>query len=474
MSVIEVHAVSREPATSKNPLNPGDCVTVRLDSLAAGGEAVGRHDGLAVFAEYGAPGDLARVHITHARRRFARGRIAELIEAGPDRVAAPCPYFGVCGGCQWQHIGYEAQLRAKEMILREAFARIAGVNIAETASVAMPEPWRYRGAAEYGVARSDAGTEPSSDGSGGALGFLRARSAEVIPIADCLVQHPLNVEIMRALNDWLARNGAGNLWLVRTRTSLAERRALVTLVFSGEYSATEAIAQYLIRAVPNVAGVSALAARDRRDQHRRLSHHVMGDQFIFEEVGGRQYRIGPDTFFQANQGQAARMVELTLGMADVKPEEVVVDAYCGAGIFLVPAAAGAGRAIGIESNPAAVRDARANLRRANVRNASVVHEKVERALALMASGGRSKRGADRAKADVIILDPPRLGCGRQVMNAAAALGPRAVLMVSCDPATLARDVELLRERGYEPRRSVMVDMFPQTWRVESVTLCVRV
>ena len=475
--------LSHDPSKPNTPLNPGDSITLRLDSLAAAGEAVGRHDGLAVFVEYGAPGDLVRVRITHAAQRFARGTIEEVIEPGPDRVEAPCPYFGACGGCQWQHIRYDAQVGAKKAILRDSFARIAGVTLGNIGAAPMPDPWRYRSAAEYGVGRSDAPTGVVADGMGGgttdqasgrsALGFLRARSNEVVPIADCLVQHPLNVEIMLAVDGWLGENGAGSLWLVRTRTSFAERRALVTFVFSEEDRAAEAMAQHLIRAVPDVAGVSAVAARDRRDQHRRLSHHLVGDQFIFEEVAGRRYRIGPDTFFQVNPHQAARMVELALQMADAKPQDTVVDAYAGAGIFLAPLAERADRAIGIESNPAAVRDARANLRRANLRNASVVHEKVERALALMASEARSRIGAARAKADVIILDPPRQGCGRQVMNAVAALEPRVVVMVSCDPATLARDVALLRERGYEPRRSVMVDLFPQAWRIESVTLCTR-
>jgi 23S rRNA (uracil1939-C5)-methyltransferase len=474
----------RDPSRPNTPLSQGDDISLRLDSLAAGGEAVGRHDGLAVFVECGAPGDLARVRITHAAQRFARGTVEEVIEPGPQRVEPPCPYFGACGGCQWQHIAYDAQVRAKESILRDSFARIAGVTLEGIASAPMPEPWRYRGAAEYGVGQLGApadlkaaagemdGTTNQRSGRS-ALGFLRMRSSEVIPIADCLVQHPLNAEIMRAVNEWLAANGGDSLRLVRTRTSFAEQRALVTLVFSQEDRAAQAMAEHVMRAVAGVAGVSALAARDRRDQHRRLSHHLAGEQFIFEEITGQRYRIGADTFFQVNAHQAARMVELVLQMAEVKPEETVLDGYCGAGIFLVPLAQRGDETVGVEANPSAVRDARANLRRAGLRNASVVHEKVERALPLMASQARSRIGAARAKANIIILDPPRQGCGRQVMNAVAALEPRAVVMVSCDPATLARDVAFLAEHGYRPRRSVMVDMFPQTWRVESVTLCIR-
>lgn len=428
-----------------------------------------------MFVEYGAPGDVADVRVSHVARNYARGRIERLVEPGPDRVEPPCPYFGSCGGCDWQHLEYQSQVAAKVEMLRESFARIASLELdGIIAPIAMRDPWRCRSAAEFTVAATD----PP------ALGFLRARSNDVVPIADCLVQHPLNVEILHAMNEWLARHGAGELWLVGTRTSFAEERALVGLAFRGEGPAAQDAAADLMRAVPRIAGVSAVTARDRREQHRRLSRHVAGEEFIHERVGERTYRIGADTFFQVNPQQAARLVETMEEMARVGRGETVVDAYCGAGIFLVPLAERAGRAIGIESNPAAVRDARANLRQAGLGHATVVREKVERALPLMARGSgsaeraadgasRERRTARSARADIVVLDPPRQGCGRQVMNAVGALAPRAVVMVSCDPATLARDIGLLAEHGYQARRTVAIDMFPHTWRVESATLCER-
>lgn len=462
---------------------PGDSFRLRLDSLAAGGEAVGRHDGLTVFVEHGAPGDAAQVRVSQARANYARAKIERLIEPGAARVEAPCPYFPTCGGCQWQHLDYAAQVRAKDEILRDSFLRIAGLMPREMLPpVPMPAaaiagstvrppgdgsdqpqaddgaPWRYRGAAEYSVAATD----PP------ALGFLRARSSEVIPIADCLVQHPLNVDALAAANQWLASRGPGSLWLLRTRASFADSRALVTLVFREADPAAQALAAHLL-SVPGVAGVSTLAARDRREQHRRLSQHIAGAEFIFDEVAGRRYRLGADTFFQVNPPQAGRLVELALDLAQLQPGEVVIDGYCGAGTFLLPLAERAGRAIGIESNPAAVRDARANLRRAGLGNATVLREKVERALPLVAGRG-GRRQAAAARPRVIVLDPPRQGCGREVINAVAAQKPRAVVMVSCDPATLARDALLLAAHGYEARRSAVVDMFAHSWRVESVTL----
>jgi len=477
----------QNPSNARTPLNPGDSVTLRLDSLAAGGEAVGRHEGLAVFVEYGAPGDLAQVRITQRASSYARGTIETLVEPGPGRIEAPCPYFPACGGCQWQHLDYPAQVSAKEQILAESFARIGGLQPQATGpAVAMAHPfdakeqtpWRYRGAAEYSVAAT------SQEADSPALGFLRGRSSEVIAIADCLVQHPLNVEVLRATNDWLARRGADELWLVRARASFAEQRALVTLVFRKDDASAEELAQHLLRAVPGVAGVSGLAARDRRDQHRRLSSHLAGEEFIFEEIAGRRYRISADTFFQVNPQQAAHLVELVRRMARLGPEEIVVDAYCGAGIFLLPLAEQAGEAIGIESNPAAARDARANLRRAGLKNALVMRDKVERALPMLARSQARRRNAAAqrgapprhspgSRADVVVLDPPRQGCGRQVINAVVTLEPRAVIMVSCDPATLARDAALLAEHGYAPRRSVLVDLFPHSWRIESVILCER-
>jgi 23S rRNA (uracil1939-C5)-methyltransferase len=478
--------MSGQARERQQSLAAGRSITLRLESLAPGGEAVGRHQGQAVFVAYGAPGDVAQVRITRAASNFARGVIEALIEDGPDRVPPPCPYFGACGGCQWQHLDYSAQVRAKSDILRQAFERIGGTRVesiepplpmAHPFEPAEPTPWRYRGIAEYSVAR------PANASGAPALGFLRRHGDEVIPVADCLVQHPLNIAVLRATNDWLARNDAASLWLVRTRASFAEAQALVTLVFAGEETAARPLAEHLLRTVPGIAGISVTIARDRREQHRRLSRHIAGEQFVREQVGDRSYRIGLDSFFQVNPGQAERLVEVVGEMTRVGATETVVDAYCGAGVILLALAHKAAQAIGIESNPAAVRDARANLRRAGLVNAQVVHEKVERALPMMArqaAGPRStrQRRAPVARgsagvADVIILDPPRQGCGREVMGAVAALSPRAVAMVSCDPATLARDVALLVARGYAARRAVAVDMFPHSWRVESVTLCER-
>jgi 23S rRNA (uracil1939-C5)-methyltransferase len=455
-----------------NPLRIDDRVTVRLDSMAAGGDAVGRHEGLTVFVEYGAPGDLVEVVIAHAAATYARAAIERIIEPGPDRVEAPCPYFRDCGGCQWQHLDYAAQVRSKDRVLRDAFARIAGfepevvdppVAMAHPLDVSQLTPWQYRAAAEYSVAPGGAGQPP-------ALGFVRAHSREPVAIADCLVQHPLNVQVLRATNEWLAGHEPGGLWLVKTRTSFAEQRSLVTLVFRAPEEAARGLAQHLARAVASVAGVSAVAARDRQQQHRHLSQHLLGEEFIAEEVAGRRYRMSADTFFQTNPQQAARLVELVSGMAQVRPEDTVVDGYSGGGIFLIPLGEAARRAVGIESNPAAARDARANARHAGLGNVTVVREKVERALT---PAGRVTDGSGRfsvRRAEAVVLDPPRNGCGRKVVNQVAALMPRAIVMVSCDPATLARDAAFLAEQGYRARRSVMVDMFPHTWRVESVTL----
>lgn len=449
------------------PLEVGERVRLRLESLAAGGEAVGRHEGMAVFAMWGCPGDEAEVEITEVSRSFGRGVVREVREASPDRVEERCSHFGECGGCQLQHIAYPAQLRHKAAIVREALARIGGLPEVEVGEAwGMQEPWRYRSRCEYHAAVEASGEL--------ALGFARHRSHEVVPLRECPIQHPLSERVRAAVVGLFPRAMQGGaeraaLLSVELLISFDLGAGVATLVCDGRPGFLGPLAEELMARVPGLAGVAAARRRGQGSPHRSPAEAVAGQARVTERLGEGTYRVSADSFFQVNPAQAARVVGLLEQWAELRQGESVLDCYSGVGTFLLPLArrvGRGGRAAGIEGDESALGDARANVRRWSSGNVRLHRGRVEKVLARLAREG------DRF--DVVVLDPPRRGCGPVVCAHVARLGPRRILMVSCHPATLARDLAFLAEHGYRCRRVQPVDMFPQTWHVEAVALCERV
>jgi 23S rRNA (uracil1939-C5)-methyltransferase len=445
---------------SNPPVSVGDRITVHLESLAVGGEAVGRHEGLAVFALWGCPGDVAEVEITEVARSFARGVVHAVAEPSGQRVEAPCPHFGDCGGCQIQHVAYEEQLRQKTAMVKDALARIGGMPEVEVAEAwGMEKPWFYRNRAEYHAKVNEAGEL--------VLGFARHHSHEIVELTECHLQHPLSEQIRKAVVGLMARvtqspAERAALLGVETLVSFASGEGLVTLVCDGRPAFVGSLAEALREEVAGVVGV--LAARRRgHAAHRSPAEVVSGVGHVVEEIAGGKHRVSADSFFQSNPAQAGKMVELVREWARVERGEVVLDLYSGVGTFLLPLSRAARRGIGVEESESAVQDARANVRTWGLRNVTLYERKVERLLPRLAERGKG--------ADVIVLDPPRKGCGPIVAAYAAKLRPRRMVLVSCHPATLARDLKSLAENGYVCRRVQPVDMFPQTWHVEAVGVC---
>ncbi len=448
----------------KLSLQPGQVIPLHLDSLAVGGEAVGRHEGMAVFAMFGCPGDEAEVEITEVAPRFARGVVRRVVTPSPDRVKPPCPHFGECGGCQWQHISYQAQVRHKTAMVRDAVSRIGGLSDVEIGEAwGMDDPWLYRGRAEYRAA-------PGADGQV-ALGFARHHSHQIVPLTECRLQHPLSERVRTVLLSLLPRvaqtaDERAALLKLETAVSFAENRAVATLVCDGRPAFVLSAAEALMAETPELAGVCAARQRGRGAVRRSPAELVAGNPYLTEQLGQARYRVGPDSFFQVNPAQAARILALVLDWAEVRSSDVIVDAYCGVGTFLLPLSRTAKAGVGIESDDAAISDARANLRQQRLSNVTLYRGRVDHVLPRLAERD--------LRPDVIVLDPPRKGCGAIVCAAAARLRPRRILLISCHPATLARDLKSLAEHGYPARRLQPVDMFPQTWHTEAVAMCERV
>lgn len=407
-----------------------------LTDMGHGGEAVGRHEGRVIFVPYGIPGETVRVQLVEERTHYARGRIVELLKASPDRVVPPCPYFGLCGGCHWQQIAYERQLRLKEEIVRNLLWRIgkqAGAPVRPT--LGMEHPWAYRNHVQCVLAD-------------GRIGYYASQSHELVAVERCAITHPALQTLWRVIAEmpWGLRRAS-----LRVGTATGER---LVILEGGRHP--EALVQRL-----EAQGVSCV--QKARGDHWRV---LCGMDAYHERLDERTYRVSALSFFQVNTAQAERLLAVVGEYLALRPEETLLDVYCGVGLLALSLAAtrtcrGAGRVIGIESSPWAIRDAVANTKALSDLCAEVAfHEgSVEDVLPQLT-----------CRPDAIVLDPPRAGCSSRALDALLACDARRIVYVSCDPATLARDISRCVARGYELLAVQPIDMFPQTYHIECVAL----
>ncbi len=406
--------------------------TLQLTAIAHGGAALGRYEGRVIFVPYALPGETVRVTFdTEGKERYAFARLVEVIVPSQDRVEPLCPYFGQtgCGGCQWQHAAYPAQLRYKETILADQLARIGKITTPPVKPM-LPDAsgWAYRNHARF---------HPAAEGG---LGFQAADGSGVVAIEDCPVLHPLLSEMYVALD--LECEGLLALSL-RAGCATGDRM----LIFEMEDDLPPALEVDL-----PVSCVLLLSDG--------LHVNLIGRNYITEIVAGRRYRISAPSFFQVNTPQADRLVHTVLEYLDLRGNETVLDACCGVGLFTVHLAERAALVIGVELSPAAVADLLENT--TEQANVEVIEGPVEIVLPEL-----------ETSLDAAVVDPPRAGLERVALDALVERRPGRIVYVSCDPATLARDARRLNEAGYSLVEVQPVDMFPQTCHIESVALFAR-
>ncbi len=425
--------------TSKDPvgadLTVGDLVEVEVGPVAHGGHCVARHEGRVLFVRHCLPGERIRAQVTEARegQRFVRADCVEVLAASPHRVTAPCPYAapGQCGGCDFQHaaLGYQRELKA--MVVREQFSRLAGL---EVEVVVEPVPgdsdglgWRSR--VEFAV--DDAGR----------AGLRAHRSHEVVPVQTCLIAEPRVLQTGVLSEDWAGREG-------------------VDVV------------------VPSVGEPLEVPLPVDGDQVPSVAEHVAGQRFSGD------FEVSARGFWQVHPGAAATFVDTVLAMLEPRQGETALDLYAGVGLFaaaLATEVGPSGRVVAIESDATAVASAAGNL--AAYRSVVMVRARVDDAFGVPrpSRSGPAPRRAQRQRklrrhpllperADLVVLDPPRTGAGRAVAAQVAALGPRAIAYVACDPAALARDTAYLRDGGYALRELRAFDAFPMTHHLECIAL----
>ena len=451
------------------PVRPGQTVALEITGLTHEGAGVGRVSGFALFVPGSAPGDRVQARVVEVRKGFGRAALQRVLTAAPSRVVPRCPVVAECGGCQLQHIDYAEQLARKRQQVQDALARIGGLtDVPVHPTLGMADPWNYRGKAQFPVGLGPGGRPVA--------GFYAAGSHRIVDINDCAIQHPVANQVLAAVKVLAERyrvpiydevQHSGLLRHVLVRVARESGEAMAVLVTTApEFPGGRALAREIMTAVPACVAVLQNINPERTNVVLGAETRLLaGRESIIERVSGLEFAISARSFFQVNPEQTEVLYSVALDYARLTGSETVLDLYCGIGSITLLLAQRAALAYGVEVVPEAVADARANAQRNGISNARFLAGEVERVLPDLAAQG--------VQPAVVLVDPPRKGCDAGVLAAIADLAPARVVYVSCNPATLARDLKLLAERGYRTLEVQPVDMFPHTAHVEAVALCAR-
>lgn len=439
--------------------SPNQDVILRVDRLSFGGRGVARLNGLDVFVDDAAPGDVVRVRLTRTKGTTAEAEVVAVVDASPVRVTPRCPHFGICGGCQWQHVDYRAQAQAKEAIVEESLQQLGGMShLPVRPIIAMEDPWEFRNKMEFSFQPPDR------------VGLhRRGRWDQVVDLQACFLPTGRTVEILRAVREFArrynlpcydTRTHQGFLRHLVVREGRATGEVMVALVTApGPFPQARDLVDALVRPHPEIASIIWAINASRSDAVEVREFQVLhGRPFIYERLRGLTFKLGLLTFFQTNTAQAERMIDVVGDFAALTGVERVVDLYCGVGTFALALAGRAAEVVGIEAVPAAVEAARENAALNGITN-TTFHTGDAARVGQMVAG---------MQPEVLVLDPPRAGAGARVMRRVGRLAPRRVVYISCNPTTLAPDLRELRTWGYEVQAVQPVDLFPQTYHVECV------
>ena len=448
-----------------------DLLEMDVVDLAYGGDAVGRHNGRAIFVPGAIPGERVRLRVVSERKNYARGELVEVLRPSPDRIAPRYPALAESGGFQWQYIAYPAQLTWKTRIVQQLLQRVGRfAQPPVAATIGMPEGsdlWRYRTVAQFAV------------GPDGAIGFRRASSHDVLDMASCPIVHPALDALYRAVREWMRAAWGADAARYTERFTLrvaanppdqapdaapVDGVGLLTIEARSASAFAEiedvtAFANRMRRELPGLAGVVILGIPGGRGRV------VAGSDYIYERVLDKTFRISAGSFFQVNGAQTPALVREARTAASLAPADSLLDGYSGVGLFSLILADDAGVVHAIESQPSAVNDARASAILNGAANVTVTEGVLERVLGALQP--------PRDHADVVLVDPPRAGCHPRALGEIQRLAPRTFVYVSCDPSTLARDLRMMCDNGYRLASVQAVDMFPFTAHIECVARCER-
>jgi 23S rRNA (uracil1939-C5)-methyltransferase len=450
----------------------GQILSVTIDDLAFGGEGVGRADGYVVFVRGGVPGDRLRVRLEQARSRFGRGTIEAIETPSPHRIEAPCPYFGRCGGCRLQHVDYQAQLAFKSKQVADALERLGGLGPVDVHPIlGAADIYGYRNKMEFTIARG-------KDGAGLTVGLHEAeRYDSVLDVERCLLQSDrMNALLDEArrffagsgLEAWEQDSGEGLLRFLMLREGYRTGESMVNIVTSSPaVSELAPLAARLAARVPRTTSVVMNVNPKKASVAVGVEEHLLGGRdHILESVGGLRFQVSANSFFQTNTAQAERLFSLVLDSGGLTGDETVLDLYSGTGAISLQLAGRCRWVYGVEVTQAAVDDAARNAAANGIANCTFLAGEVRFVLPSLIAQGVS--------AQVVVADPPRAGFQPKALRALLQMGPARIVYVSCNPATLARDLGELVRGGYRLEWVQPVDMFPHTPHIEAVARLERV
>ena len=432
----------------------------------SGGDGVAKVEGCAVFIPNAIVGEKCRIRIEKAQKTWAAGKIVEILEKSPHRQNRPCSVAKLCGGCDFWHMDYREETRLKAERVRQALNRIGGENFEKIDILAAPEETCYRNKAQYPV---------SSHKGRVYAGFFRAGSHQVVENERCLILPEQMDQVKKIVIDYVNHfrlsaydetTEKGLLRHIYVRRGPVSKQVLVCLVCNGRKLPH---ADYLIEKLKAVEGFTTLVL----SINTKPGNTVLGDEFITlygpgyieDTLCGLTFRLSPRSFYQVNHHQAQRLYDAAIAQAEITKDDLVLDLYCGVGTITLAMAKAAGKVIGVEVVEQAVADAKENALRNNIKNAEFFCGDAGKAALELENQG--------IRPDVIVVDPPRKGLNADTIEALHKMSPRRIVYVSCDPATLARDVALLKEKGFTVKNALAADLFPRCSHVETIVCLTR-
>ena len=457
-------------------MQKNDTAVIEITDIGVGGEGIGKLDGYTLFVKDAVIGDRVEVKVIKAKKNYGYGRLMRVIDPSPHRVEPRCRFARQCGGCQIQEMSYERQLEFKQKKVYDDLVRIGDfdpelIGRVMEPVVGMDDPFGYRNKAQFPFGTDREGNPVT--------GFYAGRTHDIIANTDCALGVPVNRNILEIILAFMKKyqipsynekTGDGLIRHALIRYGFVTKEIMVCLVINGSAipHADELIRQ--LQAIPGMTGVSVSENTRRDNVIMGETYRVLwGKGYITDYIGKIRYQISPLSFYQVNPVQTEKLYSLALEYADLKGGETVWDLYCGIGTISLFLAQKAGKVYGVEIVPQAIEDARRNAELNGIRNAEFFVGKAEEVLPAFYEQKRAE-GSAETHADVIVVDPPRKGCDGKLLDTIVKMAPEKVVYVSCDPATLARDLKILCANGYELVKVRPVDQFPMSVHVETVVL----